>query len=78
MKRNLPGRGRDVREKANWAEPYKSMALLSSNALILAQRSQSWLLTRLQGMLPRQCPSWKAAFVSRLRAAGKAIPAEPG
>lgn len=78
MKRNLPGRGRDVREKANWAEPYKSMALLSSNALILAQRSQSWLLARLHGTPPRQCPSWKAALISRLLTAGKAIPAEPG
>lgn len=62
MKRKLPGRGRAVREKGNWAEPYKSMALLTYNALILAQHSGSWLLSRLQGMLPRQCPSLEGSF----------------
>lgn len=63
MKRKLPGRGRDVHEKANWAEAYESRALLSYSAFILTEHSRSWLLSQRQGMLPRRWPrACKAAL----------------
>lgn len=56
MKRKLPRRGKNVHEKANWAEALKSMALLSYKVFILTEHSRSWLLSQLWGggVLPGQ------------------------